>query len=130
MIRILFFFLTLLFFQTTFAQDKKFQGKWIGCGYWVMNYYKIKKSKKVMWYSNGCTDRGTKHKGIWSNHGDTITLIFENRQIKYVYKESTMCYYSEDGKHGEVSNGITKTNRFTVFGAINMCRKERKRVYD
>ncbi len=116
-----------MFFETTLGQAKKFYGNWIGCDYWGMNYYKIKKSQRVIWYSNNCTDRGTKHDGKWKSIMDTITLSFDNNEVKYIYIDGKLCFFSDEGNHGTSSNGIPKTNRFTIVGVKNKCRSERKK---
>jgi hypothetical protein len=127
MIRKLILVVFLQLFPSCFGQDKNFYGNYLGCGYWGMNYYKIKRSNKVVWYSNGCTVRFRKQTGSWISNIDTIEMSFEKKQIKYILKDGALCYYSTNGSHGEAINGLPETNRFTLNGALKTCRKKRKR---
>lgn len=121
------FILLLITSIRVLAQDTRFCDNYIGCSHWGMSYLKIKKSGKVMLYTNGCVDRGTRRYGTWSSEGDTITLSFVKSEMKYILKEGKLCYYSDEGVHGNPISGIPRTTRTTVSGAINKCRHIRIR---
>lgn len=110
--------------SVSYGQEKKFIGNWRVHSNWSFFYYKIRKNHQAMYYSSGCTDRGTKHKGTWKSENDTITFVFDEKHDPKILK-----LYAKDGNlfylKGETP--ITRTNRITSAGAVRERIRERKK---
>ncbi|MCR9171732.1 MAG: hypothetical protein NXI10_04520 [bacterium] len=96
-----------------------------------VSFIQLNKDSTVVWYTSGCTDRGTNHFGTWCQNGDTVKTSIENWTSSFILRGRTLCSVNGDGEVTGVEDGVQKTIigwRWWIDGKVKRIQRRRARA--
>lgn len=117
--------LSFLVFAVYGQQSAK--GNYLMINKWSLSFIQLHKNSEVIWYTRGCTDRGTDHLGTWSQHGDTVEIVLDWKTTTFILREKTLCHLKDDGELAPVEQGIPRTAIQSKWRVHHKARSMRKR---
>jgi|GEM_PF-5342089 len=119
--------IVVIFFSPHLSFCQKSDGNWLIVTYYSTSYIKLRKNRKVVWFTSDCKDRGTKKTGCWTQANDTVRIKIDNSTSTFIRIEDKLCHLSSANELTPVKYGIPKSNIRTVYGVKSEARKRRRR---
>lgn len=109
-----------------FSQENV-RGNWLTITFWSCSYTKLKKSGKIKQFTANCKDSGTIQTGRWHQQNDTLYIITENKNAKFLLREGKLCEINSTGEACITKYGISRTSARSIIGAKRRIKRVRKR---